>query len=104
MCFTVNGQMRLRHIRRRSWPCFLTFHSSPKTFSPVESITVCDFTRVDVLKHINRLCALADTGVIRAAQRNIHQCKNGINKTLRSPQGQPEHAFNDGTVVMARSE
>jgi hypothetical protein len=33
---------------------------------------------------INRLCALADTGVIRAAQRNIHQCKNGINKTLRS--------------------
>ncbi len=23
---------------------------------------------------INRLCALADTGVIRAAQRNIHQC------------------------------
>ncbi|UBI63801.1 hypothetical protein GF111_23750 [Serratia sp. HRI] len=25
---------------------------------------------------INRLCALADTGVIRAAQRNIHQCKN----------------------------
>ncbi len=44
---------------------------------------------------INRLCALADTGVIRAAQRNIHQCKNGINKTLCSPQGQPEHAFND---------
>ena len=38
---------------------------------------------------------LADTGVIRAAQRNIHQCKNGINKTLCSPQGQPEHAFND---------
>ena len=29
---------------------------------------------------INRLCALADTGVIRAAQRNIYQCKNGINK------------------------
>jgi hypothetical protein len=28
-------------------------------------------------------------------QWNIHQCKNGINKTLRSPQGQPEHAFND---------
>ena len=44
---------------------------------------------------INRLCALADTGVIRAAQRNIYQCKNGINKTLRSAQGQPEHAFND---------
>ena len=44
---------------------------------------------------INRLCALADTGVIQAAQRNIHQCKNGINKTLCSPQGQPEHAFND---------
>ncbi len=31
-----------------------------------------------------------DTAVIRAAQRNIHQCKNGINKTLRSAQGQPE--------------
>lgn len=33
--------------------------------------------------------------VIRAAQRNIHQCKNGINKALRSAQGQPEYAFND---------
>ena len=44
---------------------------------------------------INRLCPPADTAVIRAAQRNIHQCKNGINKTLCSPQGQPEHAFND---------
>ncbi len=44
---------------------------------------------------INRLYALTDTGVIRAAQRNIHQCKNGINKTLCSPQSQPKYAFND---------
>lgn len=36
-----------------------------------------------------------DPAVIRAAQRNIHQCKNGINKALRSAQGQPEYAFND---------
>ena len=57
---------------------------------------VCDFTPGGRFEtDINRLCALADTGVIRAAQRNIHQCKNGINKTLRSAQGQPEHAFND---------
>ncbi len=54
----------------------------------------------------NRLCAPADTGVIRAAQRNIHQCKNGINKTLCSPQGQPEYAFNhqnggDGEIRIA---
>src|SRR5699024_12676872 len=42
----------LRQIRRRSWPCFLTFHSpSPKTFSPVESITRCAISpRVGVLK------------------------------------------------------
>lgn len=38
---------------------------------------------------------LEDPAVIRAAQRNIHQCKNGINKALRSAQGQPEYAFND---------
>ena len=52
---------------------------------------------MNVLKlTLTDFAALADTGVIRAAQRNIHQCKNGINKTLvRSPQGQPEHAFND---------
>jgi hypothetical protein len=49
---------------------------------------------VNVLKLTLTDFALADMA-IRAAQRNIHQCKNGINKTLRSPQGQPEHAFND---------
>ena len=43
---------------------------------------------------INRLCALADTGVNPAAQRNIHQCKMESIKP-RSAQGQPEYAFND---------
>ena len=37
---TVRDRCNFRQIRRRSLPCFLTFHSpSPKTFSPVESIT-----------------------------------------------------------------
>ncbi|VGF07219.1 Uncharacterised protein [Klebsiella quasipneumoniae] len=46
------ARCNFRQIRRRSLPCFLTFHSpSPKTFSPVESITRCAISpRVDVLK------------------------------------------------------
>ncbi len=55
---------------------------------------------------INRLCPPADAGVIRAAQRYIHQGKNGINEALSSPKGQPEYAFNhqdsgDGKVRIA---
>jgi hypothetical protein len=44
-------------------------------------LTLTDFARLLTL-------------VIRAAQRNIHQCKNGINKPCAA-QGQPEYAFND---------
>jgi hypothetical protein len=68
---------------------------------------VCDFTPGGRFEtDINRLCPLTDTGVIRAAQRNVHQGKNGINKTLRSAQGQPEYAFNhqnggDGEIRIA---
>ncbi len=68
---------------------------------------VCDFTPGGRFEtDINRLCPLTDTGVIRAAQRNVHQGKNGINKTLRSPQGQPEYTFNhqnggDGEIRIA---
>ncbi len=55
---------------------------------------------------INRLCPPADTAVIRAAQRNIHQCKMESIKALRSAQGQPEYAFNhqnggDGEIRIA---
>ncbi len=66
-----------------------------------------DFTPGDRFKtDIDRLCPLADTGVIRTAQRNAHQGKNGINEALCSPQGQPEYAFNnqngsDGNVRIA---
>ncbi len=47
----------------------LTFHSpSPKTFSPVESITSVRFHPGGRFEtDINRLCPPADTAVIRAA-------------------------------------
>ncbi|MNH44851.1 hypothetical protein D3C79_1071290 [compost metagenome] len=44
---------------------------------------------------VNRLCPLADTGVIRTAKRNAHHGKNGINKALCGSQGQAEYTFND---------
>lgn len=53
--------------------------------------------RVGVLKltlTVNRFCPFADAGVIRVAERDPHQGKNGINKALCSSQGQPEYAFN----------
>ena len=44
---------------------------------------------------INRLCPLADMGVIQTAQqRGRHQGKNNINKGLCEPQGRSEDAFN----------
>lgn len=56
--------------------------------------------------NINRPDPITDAGVIRASQRNAHQGKDGINKTLRSPQCQLEYAFNhqhggDGKVRIA---
>jgi len=36
---------------------------------------------------IHRPGSFADTDVIRAAQRGLHQGKNGINKALCGPQG-----------------
>ena len=86
-----------RQTRRRSLRCFLTFHSpSPKTFSPVESITRCAISpRVGALKlTLTDLASLLTTGVIRTTQRNAHQGKNGINKTLCSPHGEQEYTFN----------
>lgn len=57
---------------------------------------MCDFTPDWCFKaDINGLCALADAGVIRAAQGNVHQGKNGVNKALCSPQGQSKYAFNN---------
>jgi hypothetical protein len=52
MCVAVNSKMQFRQIRRRSWPCFLTFHSpSPEDLQPGGiNHQVCDFTPVDVLK------------------------------------------------------
>lgn len=32
--------------------------------------------------------------IIETLKRNTHQGKNGINKALRSPQGEPEYTFN----------
>lgn len=43
---------------------------------------------------VNRLSSFTDTGVIRAAQRNAHQIKNGINKVLSCPQCQSEYTLN----------
>jgi hypothetical protein len=97
MCFTVNGQMQLTPYTTAFLAMLFDFprlHRRPSArWNQLPGVRFHPGGRFET--DINRLCALADTGVIRAAQRNIHQCKNGINKTLRSPQGQPEHAFND---------
>ena len=53
---------------------------------------------------INRLCALADTGVIRAAQRNIHQCKMESIKPCAARRVSLNTRLMTRTVVMARSE
>jgi hypothetical protein len=52
---------------------------------------------------INRLCALADTGVIRAAQRNIHQCKMESIKPCAARRVNLNTRLMTRTVVMARS-
>jgi hypothetical protein len=97
MCFAIDCQMQLSPDTTALMAVLFDFPLAfTKTFSPVESITRCAISpRVGVLKlTLTELCPLADTAVIRAAQRNVHQGKNGINKTLRRPQGEPEHAFN----------
>ncbi|GAB7218131.1 hypothetical protein OS42_47480 [Dickeya oryzae] len=52
MGFAVNGQMQFSPDTAAFFAVFLTFHSpSPKTFSPVESITQCAISpRVGVFK------------------------------------------------------
>lgn len=42
----------------------------------------------------DRFCPLTDAAVIQTTQWNVHHGKYRINKTLRSPQGQPEYTFN----------
>jgi len=42
----------------------------------------------------DRFYPLADAAVIRTAKRSAHQGKNGINETLRGPQGKPEYTLN----------
>lgn len=47
------------------------------------------------LTDFNRLCPLADMGVIQTAQqRGRHQGNNNINKALCDPQGRSEDVFN----------
>lgn len=55
---------------------------------------VRDLTPGGGVTETNRPGPPADTGVIRASQRNPHQGKNGINKALCGTQGEPEYAFN----------
>ena len=98
MCVAVNCQMQLSPYTTAFFAVFFDFpFAFTKDLQPGGiNHQMRDFTPGERFEtDINRLCALADTGVIRAAQRNIHQCKNGINKALRSAQGQPEYAFND---------
>ena len=44
-------------------------------------------------RHINGLSPSADTGVIRAPERKLHQGENGINKSLRGAQREAKNAF-----------
>ena len=83
------ARCNFRQIRRRSLPCFLTFHSpSPKDLQPGGINHRCAISpggRFETT--LTDFCPLTDTGVIRAAtERSSGQ--NGINKTPRSPQGQ----------------
>ncbi|OCU13693.1 hypothetical protein A6D87_28595 [Klebsiella quasipneumoniae] len=101
MCVAVNGQMQLSPYTTAFFAVFFDFpFAFTKDLQPGGiNHQMRDFTPGERFEtDINRLCAPADTGVIRAAQRNIHQCKNGINKTLRSAQGQPEYAFNEALL------
>jgi len=79
---------------------FAVFLGFPLTFA--EDIQSCGINhQVRVLMpggcfktDVNRFCSLVDTCVIWAAQRDTHQSKNGINKTLCCPQGPPKYTFN----------
>ena len=105
MCVRINRQMQLPPDTTAFFAVLFNF-----PFAFTEDLQACrinhqmrDFTLGGRFKtDINRFCPLADTGVIRAAQR-----KNGINKALCGSQGQPEYAFNhqnggDGKVRIAQ--
>ncbi len=98
MCVAVNCQMQLSPYTTAFLAMLFDFPLAfTKDLQPGGiNHQMRDFTPGERFEtDVNRLCPPADTAVIRAAQRNIHQCKNGINKALRSAQGQPEYAFND---------
>lgn len=107
MCVAVNGQMQLPPDSTAFFAVLFDFpFPFTKDLQP-DGINhqACDFTPGGCFEtDINRLCPLTDSGVIRAAQRNFHQGENGINKTLCSPQGQPEYAFEDQDSGDGRSE
>ncbi len=75
------ARCNLRHTRRFSAPCFLTFHSpSPNTFSPVESITRSVIRPLGGLSigHSHRAGPLAYAAIVRRTQRYVHQLEQGV--------------------------
>ncbi len=82
MCVAVNCQMQLSPDTTALFAVLSDFpFAFTKDLQPGGiNHQVCDFTPGGRFEtDINRLCPLTDTGVIRAAQRNVHQGKNGIN-------------------------
>ena len=96
MCVAVNSKMQLSPDTTALFAVLSDFpfclHQRP--FSPVESITVCDFTPGGRFETDIRLCPLTDTGCNPGSATERSSGQNGINKTLRSLQGQLEYAFN----------
>lgn len=94
-----------RQIRRRSLPFFLTFRSpSPKTFSPVGSITRCAISppagcfKTD----IDGRCPFADTDVIRIG--TPIRVKMESMKPCAARRVSRNRRLITRTVVMVRSE
>ena len=88
------ARCNLRHTRRFSAPCFLTFHSpSPNTFSPVESITRSVIRPLGGLSigHSHRAGPLAYAAIVRRTQRYVHQLEQGVEESLSGPQREVEN-------------
>lgn len=97
MCVAINSQMQLSLDTTALFAVFFDFpFTFTKNLQPGGiNHQMRDFTPGGSFEtDIDRFRPFADTAVIRAAQLNIHQGKNGIYKTLRGSQGEPEYPFN----------
>ncbi|OUH78863.1 Uncharacterised protein [Klebsiella pneumoniae] len=98
MCFCIYSKMQLSPDATTFFAVFFDFRLTftEDLQSGGVNHQMRDFTPGGRFKaDIHLLCPFADAAVVRAAQWDTHQGKNGINKALCGSQGQPEYAFND---------